>query len=68
MLKGLESGEYGEPPSFSYWARQAAVYVFSLTTMKGLVVALFALWPGIFKLGEWLLSFLGPSNTAQVIL
>ena len=67
-LKGFESGEYGSPPSLSYWARQAAVYVFALTTMKALVIGLFALWPGIFKLGEWLLGFLGPSNAAQVIL
>ncbi|KAL4247075.1 hypothetical protein ABKN59_001397 [Abortiporus biennis] len=66
-LKGFESGQYGHPPSVSYWARQAAVYVFALSTMKILVVLLLALWPGIFKLGEWLLSFLGSSNTAQVV-
>lgn len=35
--------------------------------MKVLVVGLFALWPGVFKLGEWLLTFLGPSDAAQVI-
>ncbi|KAI0080820.1 hypothetical protein K474DRAFT_1636771 [Panus rudis PR-1116 ss-1] len=66
-LKGFESGKYGNPPSVNYWARQAAVYVFSLTTMKLLVITLFALWPGIFKMGEWLLSFLGHSDAAQVI-
>ncbi|OBZ70347.1 hypothetical protein A0H81_09722 [Grifola frondosa] len=49
-LKGFESGQYGSPPSINYWVRQAAVYVFALTTMKLLVVALFAAWPGIFKL------------------
>lgn len=67
-LKGFESGKYGNPPSMSYWVRQTAVYVFSLTTMKLAVLALFALWPGIFKMGEWLLSFLGTNEAAQVIL
>ncbi|TFK90879.1 hypothetical protein K466DRAFT_516406 [Polyporus arcularius HHB13444] len=66
-LKGFESGVYGTPPSINYWFRQAAVYVFALTTMKLLVVAVFAALPVIFDLGEWLLSFLGPSDTAQVI-
>ena len=67
-FKGFETGKYGSPPSLSYWFRQLVVYIFSLTTMKLLVLALFAAWPGIFKLGEWLLSFLGPSDTWQVIL
>ena len=67
-LKGFESGKYGSPPSFWYWLRQATVYVLSLTIMKLLVIALFAVWPGIFVLGEWLLSFVGSSDAAQVIL
>ncbi|KAI0751126.1 vacuolar membrane protein-domain-containing protein [Daedaleopsis nitida] len=66
-LKGFESGVYGTPPSINYWSRQAAVYVFALTTMKLLVVALFAALPAIFDLGEWLLAFLGTSDAAQVI-
>jgi hypothetical protein len=56
-LKGFESGQYGKPPSFIFWLRQAAVYVLSLTSMKLLVVGLFALFPGIFQIGEWLLSW-----------
>jgi hypothetical protein len=56
-LKGFESGQYGNPPSFAFWLRQAAVYVLSLTSMKLLVVGLFALYPGIFKIGDWLLSW-----------
>ncbi|KAF9450677.1 hypothetical protein P691DRAFT_700883 [Macrolepiota fuliginosa MF-IS2] len=56
-LKGFESGVYGSPPSVKYWARQAAIYVLALTTMKMLVVGLLALFPGIFKIGEWILSW-----------
>ncbi|KAH7923663.1 hypothetical protein BV22DRAFT_1130483 [Leucogyrophana mollusca] len=68
-LKGFESGQYGTPPSMRFWARQAAVYVLALTTMKLLVVALFAAWPGISKVGDWLLSWtsIGKGETVQVI-
>lgn len=67
-LKGFETGVYGTPPRITYWLRQSAVYVFALTTMKLLVVALFAALPIIFDAAEWLLTFLGPSDAAQVIL
>ncbi|KAI0308428.1 vacuolar membrane protein-domain-containing protein, partial [Amylostereum chailletii] len=66
-LKGFESGQYGSPPSKVYWLRQAGVYVVALTTMKLLVIGLFFIWPGIFKVGAWLLSWLGHSNAVQVI-
>lgn len=66
-FEGFRSGEYGTPPSLVYWIRQLVVYVSCLTVMKLLVVGLFALWPGIFKLGEWLLSWLGDKDVAQVI-
>jgi hypothetical protein len=70
QLKGFESGQYGSPPSIKYWLRQAAVYVLSLTSMKLLVVGLFALFPGLFKVGEWLLSWTrtGDKDAVQVIL
>jgi hypothetical protein len=69
QLKGFESGQYGSPPSIQFWLRQAAVYVLSLTSMKLLVVGLFALFPGLFKVGEWLLSWTrtGDKDAVQVI-
>ena len=67
-LEGFRSGEYGSPPSFVHWIRQLAVYLSCLTVMKLAVVGLFAVWPGIFKIGEWLLSWLGNGDAAQVIL
>ncbi|KIK94851.1 hypothetical protein PAXRUDRAFT_827589 [Paxillus rubicundulus Ve08.2h10] len=68
-IKGLNTGQYGNPPSVKYWARQAAVYVFALTAMKLLVVALFAMWPGISTVGDWLLSWtsIGDGESFQVI-
>ena len=67
-LKGFRTGQYGDPPLFSYWARQAVVYVLSLTTMKLLVVGLFAVWPGIVRIGTWLLSWTGGGDAVQVIV
>ncbi|VDC02102.1 unnamed protein product [Peniophora sp. CBMAI 1063] len=66
-LKGFESGQYGRPPQWRNWARQLGVYVASLTTMKLAVIGLFFLFPGIFKLGEWALSWLGDSEHGQVV-
>jgi hypothetical protein len=69
-FRGYESGQYGSPPSIAYWARQAAVYVFALMTMKLLVVGLFTVWPGISKVGDWLLSWtaIGHGDAFQIVL
>lgn len=69
-LKGFESGVYGDPPSPRFWMRQAAVYVLALTGMKLFVLGLYAVIPGIFKFGEWLLSWTwtGDGDVIQVIL
>ncbi|KAH9482941.1 Vacuolar membrane protein [Psilocybe cubensis] len=56
-MKGFESGVYGTPPSFEYWARQAAIYVLALTTMKVVVITILIFFPGIYVAGEWLLSW-----------
>ncbi|KAI9464299.1 vacuolar membrane protein-domain-containing protein [Russula earlei] len=68
QLKGFQSGQYGSPPSLNYWARQAIVYVVSLTSMKLLVVLLLASWHRLLDIGAWMLSWLGNSDTAQVVL
>ncbi|KAE9409802.1 hypothetical protein BT96DRAFT_806157 [Gymnopus androsaceus JB14] len=69
-LKGFESGVYGSPPQFKFWARQAVLYVTALTTMKFLVIGLLALFPGLFKIGAWLLSWTwtGEGDALQVIV
>ncbi|CAK5262541.1 unnamed protein product [Mycena citricolor] len=57
QMQGFQSGVYGNPPSFKFWLRQATLYVSALTTMKFLVIGLLALFPGLFTLGAWLLSW-----------
>ncbi|SJL02450.1 uncharacterized protein ARMOST_05777 [Armillaria ostoyae] len=68
-LKGFESGIYGTPPSIKFWGKQAALYVVALTTMKLLVIALLAFFPGLFIIGAWLLSWTwtGDGDALQVI-
>ncbi|KAL4264337.1 Vacuolar membrane protein [Pleurotus pulmonarius] len=67
-LKGFESGKYGRPPSFKYWLKQATTYVLALTSMKFVVLTIFAVFPGIFKFGEWLLgwTWTGEGDALQV--
>lgn len=69
-IQGLQSGQYGDgpKPSVKFWSRQAAVYVGCLLGMKVVVVILFAIWPGIFDIGEWLLSWTGDSDWLQVVM
>ncbi|KAF8607719.1 hypothetical protein BDV93DRAFT_519738, partial [Ceratobasidium sp. AG-I] len=69
QLKGFRSGDYGGvPPSKIYWMRQATVYIGALLFMKLAVVGLFALWPGLFRVGDWLLSWTGGNSALQVIV
>ena len=70
QCSGFESGVYGNPPSFNFWARQAALYVMSLTTMKLLVILVLIFVPGILQIGEWLLRWTrgGDGESLQVIL
>ncbi|KAG9118301.1 hypothetical protein FRC07_007254 [Ceratobasidium sp. 392] len=69
QLKGFRSGDYGGvPPSKIYWIRQATVYVTALLLMKVAVVGLFAAWPGLFRIGDWLLSWTDGNAALQVIV
>ncbi|KAG8688867.1 hypothetical protein FRC09_012696 [Ceratobasidium sp. 395] len=69
QLKGFRSGDYGGiPPSKIYWVRQATVYVTALLLMKVAVVGLFAVWPGLFRIGDWLLSWTNSNAALQVIV
>lgn len=70
QLKGFESGVYGDPPSIKYWAGQAALYVFTLSAMKVVVVTFLVAFPAIYVAGEWLLSWTwtGDGDGLQVVL
>ena len=67
-LKGFVSGQYGSPPKWSIWVRQAIVYAAVLTAMKLLVVAILAIWPSLIDFGAWLLGWTGNGGNFQIIL
>ncbi|KAG8952619.1 hypothetical protein FRC04_003980 [Tulasnella sp. 424] len=66
-LHGFESGQYGTPPSFNYWIRQASVYVLAVIVMKLAVLALLALVPSLLDVGEWLLSWTDGRTSVQIV-
>lgn len=69
-IKGLKTGQYGNPPLITYWVRQAAVYIFAITAMKFLVVVMFAVWPELSAIGDWLLNWTtaGAGESVEVVL
>jgi hypothetical protein len=65
---GFESGKYGTPLRYTFWIRQTLIYILSITTMKLVVVGIFALFPYIFSIGQWLLSWTGDGSNIQIVL
>ncbi|KAG9045473.1 hypothetical protein FS837_006254 [Tulasnella sp. UAMH 9824] len=66
-LHGFESGQYGTPPSFNYWIRQASVYILAVIVMKLAVLALLAFVPSLLDIGEWLLSWTDGKTSVQIV-
>ncbi|GAA96178.1 uncharacterized protein L969DRAFT_91634 [Mixia osmundae IAM 14324] len=62
----FQTGFYGEPPSMVVWGKQLLVYLTACAVMKILVVAFFLSVPRIYRLGDWLLSWLGDHPDFQV--
>ncbi|CDZ98655.1 Protein of unknown function DUF3661, vaculolar transmembrane [Phaffia rhodozyma] len=53
---------------YSFWAKQCFVYVSCLLGMKGVVVIIFSIWPGIFGFGSWILSWLDPHGQVVFVM
>ncbi|TKY89439.1 hypothetical protein EX895_001970 [Sporisorium graminicola] len=54
-------------PRLEYWFKQLASYLFVLLLMKMAVLILFALFPFLFDVGSWILSFFGSHKDVQVL-
>lgn len=62
-------GEYGDPPSFSVWAKQLGVYLVALLLNKLLVSAfIFVLLHPFTLLGNWLFGPLQPHPKAELVV
>ncbi|KAJ2817570.1 hypothetical protein FBU31_006179, partial [Coemansia sp. 'formosensis'] len=55
-VKGLESGHYGDPPSWKRWIKQAGIFCASMIFMKLTVVLLITLFPLLVGLGDLILK------------
>ncbi|KAJ2613134.1 hypothetical protein GGF44_006053, partial [Coemansia sp. RSA 1694] len=55
-VKGLESGHYGDPPSWKRWIKQASIFCASMVCMKLTVVLLITLFPLLVGLGDLILK------------
>ncbi|KAJ2493817.1 hypothetical protein IWW37_000203 [Coemansia sp. RSA 2050] len=55
-VKGLESGHYGDPPSWKRWIKQASIFCASMISMKLTVVLLITLFPVLVGLGDLILK------------
>ncbi|CDR88089.1 related to Vacuolar membrane protein [Sporisorium scitamineum] len=54
-------------PRIEYWLKQLGSYLFVLLLMKMAVLVLFALFPFLFDVGSWILSFFGSHKDVQVL-
>ncbi|KAJ2467592.1 hypothetical protein GGI03_001476, partial [Coemansia sp. RSA 2337] len=55
-VKGLESGHYGDPPSWKRWIKQASIFCASMIFMKLTVVLMITLFPLLVGLGDLILK------------
>ncbi|KAJ2665359.1 hypothetical protein IWW48_000248 [Coemansia sp. RSA 1200] len=64
--KGLESGDYGTPPDWRRWAKQATIFCASMVSMKLSVVALIALFPALVVIGDVVLKPVQMADSARL--
>ncbi|KAJ2494756.1 hypothetical protein GGI11_008716 [Coemansia sp. RSA 2049] len=64
--KGLESGDYGTPPDWRRWAKQATIFCASMVGMKLSVVALIALFPALVVIGDVVLKPVQMADSARL--
>ncbi|KAJ2779212.1 hypothetical protein GGI15_003947 [Coemansia interrupta] len=55
-ITGLESGHYGDPPSWKRWLKQATLFCISMVSMKLTVILLITLLPILVLIGDGILK------------
>lgn len=64
--ESIESGNYGHPPSATWWLKQAIIYFMGLLGMKICVFFLIQLLPFIVKIGDWALQWTEGNAAVQI--
>jgi hypothetical protein len=65
--ESLKSGNYGQPPRWTWWFKQSILYFIGLFGMKLCVLAIFTLLPWIVWVGDWALRWTEGSNALQIV-
>ncbi|KAK3066363.1 hypothetical protein LTR53_017322 [Teratosphaeriaceae sp. CCFEE 6253] len=62
----IKSGNYGQPPKATWWAKQLLIYFFGLTGMKLFVFFLFAALPWLPWVGDWALRWTEGNEALEI--
>ena len=64
--ESIQSGNYGQPPKWTWWLKQAVLYFFGLLSMKACVFLIFELCPWIIVVGNWALRWTEGNEAIQI--
>jgi len=64
--ESLKSGNYGHPPNWRWWGKQAFVYFLGLFAMKFCVFLMFQFFPWLGWVGDWALSWTEGKEWVQI--
>ncbi|KAK0922931.1 hypothetical protein LTR91_001093 [Friedmanniomyces endolithicus] len=64
--ESIKSGNYGQPPKATWWAKQLLIYFLGLTGMKLFVFFLFAALPWLPWIGDWALRWTEGNEALEI--
>ena len=64
--ESIKSGNYGQPPKITWWAKQLLVYFLGLVGMKLFVFFLFAALPWLPWVGDWALRWTEGNEALEI--
>ena len=64
--ESIQSGNYGQPPKWTWWLKQSVLYFFGLLSMKACVFLIFELCPWIIVVGNWALRWTEGNEAIQI--
>lgn len=67
-VRGVDTGEYGDPPSYMNYTKQLAIYFVGLFSMKLVVYLMMEIFPFLVLLASWILNWSDSQPELQVFL
>lgn len=66
-ITGIISGQYGDPPRWSAFTKQAGLYLLGMMCMKSVLYSIEQMLPWLDDIGDFLLSWTNKSPELQVV-